>query len=481
MQMNEVKTSVTSRPSQARWLPGVSASRAPALLVLLCIWASPGCSPQARPPDILLITCDTLRPDHLGIYGYDRDTSPHLDRLFQNGAIFERSYTTEANTPPSVVSLLSGLYPQEHGVRIFYQRIRDDVQILPDLLPDTYQTAAFVSNVVLTDEAMGIAKRFDHYDDFVDEQEPLRPVYERRGERTSEAALAWLESEWDVDRPLFLWVHYIDPHGPYLPPEDTPASFDHEGTVPMEKDRIQSYQAEAGVTDALDYVDRYDEEIAHFDAALGALMEGYSARRPIEAALLLFTADHGESMIEHEKWFTHGYQVYEEIIRVPLLLSGPGVEPGRHSTPVSGVDVVPTLLRASGAPRPDNLPGVELQGAIPAGRVVEVEAFQSTHAWRAAIVGDSKWAFSTASSGVLRTRFYDLSRDPGELAAQTWEEAAPPPEGQLERALADPDRLRNAQSGRGTRGTRISGPKIDPRVNERQLEQLRALGYVEDN
>ena len=447
------------------------------LLAVACLGVA--CAEEG-PPDILLITCDTLRPDHLGLYGYERRTSPNLDELFQSGAIYERAYATEANTPPSVVSLLSGQHPQDHGVRIFYQLLRDEVQLLPDLLPDTYQTAAFVSNVVLTDEALGIGGRFDHYDDFVDEQEPKRVIYERRAERTTAAALRWLEDAWDPQRPLFLWVHYIDPHGPYRPPEAAPVRFDHEGSVPVENRRIQSYQAEAGISDALFYVDRYDEEIAYFDDSLGDLIEAYAARKSLEDALLAFTADHGESMLEHENWFTHGYQVYEEIIRVPLLLRGPGIEAGRHDALVSGVDLVPTLLRAAGVPSAPSLPGLPLQEPLPEDRVVEAEAFQATHSWRAALRGQSKWTFVTTPDGVAERRYYDLAEDPGEIAQREWSAGPTPPEAQVKRALADPDRPRSAGTGRGDRGVRLSAPKVDPRVSERQLEQLRALGYVGD-
>ena len=112
--------------------------------------------------DILLVTVDTLRPDHLGIYGYARATSPNLDRWFADGAIFERAYATEANTPPSVVSILTGLLPQEHRVRLFYQLLPQETRLVSELLPPAYQTAAFVSNIVLTDEALGAAGRFDH-------------------------------------------------------------------------------------------------------------------------------------------------------------------------------------------------------------------------------------------------------------------------------------------------------------------------------
>ena len=168
----------------------------PLALLALC-----ACSSEPA-GDILLITVDTLRPDHLGLYGYERATSPNIDRHFANAAIFERAYATSANTSPSVISILTGQLPHDHGVRKFYQLLSDDVQLVTDLLPDAYQTAAFVSNIVLTDEAMGIARYFDHYDDHVDERESTRKIFERSAQRTTDAALLWIAEHRDPERPL---------------------------------------------------------------------------------------------------------------------------------------------------------------------------------------------------------------------------------------------------------------------------------------
>ena len=334
----------------------------------LCAWAcrialalcacAVGCgSGPASSGDVLLISVDTLRPDHLESYGYERGTSPQLERWFEDGAIFERAYAAHASTPPSVVSILSGQYPPEHRVRLFFQLLPDETRVLPDWLPERYQSAAFVSNGVLTDEALGMAGRFDHYDDHVDERESSRKVFERSAGRTTDAALAWLATQRDPARPLFLWLHYNDPHGPYRAPDDAPARFSHEKRVPVQWRRIRDYQRDLGVADALDFVDRYDEEIAYVDAEIDRLLRGYAAHSDIDAALVVVTADHGESMIEHERWFTHGYEVYEEIIRVPLMLRGPGVVSGRFDEIVSSIDVAPTILRHLGIPQPKALPG----------------------------------------------------------------------------------------------------------------------------
>ena len=165
-------------------------------------------SDLATRPSLLLISIDTLRADHMGIYGYRRPTTPRIDAWFEGGQVFEAAYSTEANTSPSVVSFLTGLLPQSHGVRLLYQKIPPGVITIADLLREAgYQTAAVVSNLVLTAEAIGLDERFDHYDDFVDEEEPRRKIYERRASRTSDAAIAWLSGSRDRGRPSFLWVH----------------------------------------------------------------------------------------------------------------------------------------------------------------------------------------------------------------------------------------------------------------------------------
>ena len=312
---------------------------------------------------MLLVTIDTLRADHVGLYGYARPTTPRIDAWFREGRVFERAYSTEANTSPSIASVLTGLLPQEHGVRLLHQLLPERNRLLPDLLPARFQTAAVVSNSVLADEAMGMGRRFDHYDDFVDESEPYRRVFERSAEKTTEAAIRWLQEERVPGQPVFLWVHYIDPHGPYHPPPTWPRSFTHATPVPIDVTRLHAYQREPGVTDGLAYVDAYDEEIAYLDASLGRLLDVWASTMEPSRSLAILTADHGESMMEHERWFTHGYHVYEEIVRVPLLMRGAGVPPGRSRMLASGIDVAPTILRFAGVPVPANLRGEDLRAA----------------------------------------------------------------------------------------------------------------------
>lgn len=441
---------------------------------------APSALREGKAPGILLITVDTLRPDHLGIYGYPRRTSPNLDRWFADGAVFSPAYSTETHTAPSVVSILSGRYPQAHGVRMFFQLLPSDTLLLTDRLPSDYQTAAFVSNCALTDEAIGMAKRFDYYDDFVDEKEPYRLVYERNARRTTDAVLRWLEEYRDRSRPVFLWVHYIDPHGPYHPPDDRQLSFTHATPVPIDVERIPHWVREPSVTDGLDYVDAYDEEIAFLDVHMGRLLEAFSEAFDRDRSYMLFSADHGESMMEHEQWFMHGYHVYEELVRVPLMMRGPGIEAGRRRGPASGIDLVPTILGMAGVRVPADLPGLDLRRneIIESGRIVFAEASYSSLHWRAAIGTDSKWLvkLNGGQRSVLETLRYDLTVDTREIQ---------PLEGQPEddalRELLrlvrhDPDP--GGAPVRPERGSQLRGPKIASRADAQALEELRALGYV---
>jgi len=438
------------------------------------------CSPGPQ-RDLVLITVDTLRADHVGLYGYARDTTPELDAFFADGLVYERSYAAEASTPPSVVSLLSGRLPQEHRVRLFYQPLPPGIELLPDALPWRYRTAAFVSNTVLSEEALGIADRFDHYDDTLERRESSRRVWEREARATTDAALAWLARE-GGDAPLFLWLHYIDPHGPYAPPDDWPHRFDHEEPLPIDPARVPGYIAVPGESDARAYIDAYDDEIAYTDHHVARFLRDYAEHRPIEEALVVFTADHGESLLEHEKWFTHGYHVYDEVVRVPLMLRGPGVPEGRSRRLTSGVDLFETLLAfARGQPPVPGRADLRNPDSLPAGRVVYSEGSFSRRQRRAAVSGETKWVLqvSQATGRVLSRVRYDLARDPGETEGASWGGRDAVGARLLALAGADPDPA-GAPAREGEAGA-AGAQKVAPGVSEEARERLRALGYVESS
>jgi arylsulfatase A-like enzyme len=226
-------------------------------------------------------------------------------------------------------------------------------------------------------------------------------------------------------------------------------------------------------------VRRYDTEIAWTDHHVGRLLDELEKHVDAARSLFLLTADHGESMMEHERWFTHGYQVYDEIVRVPLLLRGPGVPPGRHHQLVSGVDIVPTVLGFAGRSVPEGLAGLDLRRPVTwdAERAVFAEGSERKRQWRTVVRGESKWIVGVQGEReVVDSRRYDLAADPLELAPRE-----PGADGALqlllERVATDPDPAGFPLEYR--EGRQLSAPKVRPDVSPAELEVLRSLGYAE--
>jgi arylsulfatase A-like enzyme len=454
-------------------------------VLLACVACAP--KPSAQPA-VLLISIDTLRPDHLGIYGYERDTSPAIDAWFEDGAVYERAFSTHATTPPSVTSLLTGRLPQEHRVRMFYQQITKRITTIPDLLPGSYQTAGFVGNGILSNEALGVGKRFGYFEDKVERAALYTQNVERSAESLTDAALRWLEEEHDPERPTFLWIHYMDPHSPYLPPETfEKRAFTHEAPVMVEADHlannnIQRSEAEEGAkVDALISVDAYDEEIAYTDSQIGRLLEGWARIADPENSLSILTADHGESMLEHQIYFAHGYQVYDEVVRIPMLVRAPSVQPGLNERLVSLVDVLPTVLGFALIETPPSLSGVDLRkSTADPDRTVFAETTYIDSHWRAAWSGDQKWMLQTEiwSAEPIEGFQYDLLTDPDELNPRPWDVASLGATAILANMKSDPDPAGMPNDRRAKRKVGQANHAAD--LLRGQLEKLRALGYVDD-
>jgi arylsulfatase A-like enzyme len=364
---------------------------------------------------------------------------------------------------------------------LFYQRLEDHVPTLADRLSARgYQTAAVVSNVVLTAEALGLDERFDHYDDFVDERESARKIYERSAARTTNAAIEWLRAHHDPARPHLLWVHYIDPHGPYRPPADKPTDFTHRDDVVVDPSRIPGYQRiPERMTDGLEYVDRYDEEIAYLDRELGRLLETYEKLGLADDAVIVLTADHGETMIEHEKLFSHGFHVWDAIMRVPLVIRRPDRVGRRVAEPVSLVDLVPTLLAYAGLDPPKDVDGHVLDQR-PANAPVSLEATRTQRLgqMRAAVIGEHKWFAQVGPNGRIVRRWYaDLNTDGDVETQHPW--PGDLPGGTLLESWVSEDPDPAGIPRRYEKGLQLRAPKVAPGRSEREIEALRALGYVE--
>jgi arylsulfatase A-like enzyme len=305
------------------WLPAV------ALVVASCARVPAG-------PDLLLVTIDTLRPDLLGCYGHDRPTTPTLDELAGRGVLFERAYSASPMTAPSHASLFSGLWPSEHGLlrngRLFDE---SNPTLAASFARAGYRTAAVIGARVLEHE-FGFARGFERFDD---EMGTDPKSVERSAREVVDSAIEVIE---DSDRrPLFLWVHCYDPHSPYEPPPLTrdlgPTAALGPRVWPSEEFRRR---------DLIERWRDYEAEIAGVDDQLARLLEAFEAG-PRER-IIAITSDHGEGLGDHD-YLEHGKHLWEEQLRVPLLLSGPGLEPGaRVAAPVGLVDLAATLAALAG-------------------------------------------------------------------------------------------------------------------------------------
>lgn len=439
--------------------------------------------PPTSGPHVLLISVDTLRADHMGLYGYRRPTTPRIDQFAKTSRVFDRAYATAPFTPPSVVSMLTGRYPYNHRVRMFWQRVTaENITIADHLRRIGYQTAAVVSNVVLSDDACGLGVRFEHYDDRVSEPEPRRPhMRERRAAGTTDAAITWLTGARDANKPSFLWVHYNDPHGPYTPPDDAPVDFTHDEPKFIAEDQLLDYVKEPDLLDGFEYVDRYDEEIAYVDREIGRLLDAYTSIGLADDALIILTADHGEQMMDGERFFfCHGYNVYESVIHIPLLVRFKSIPVRRVAQPVSIVDVMPTILDVVGLPIPGGLDGYSLARGIrqrppyAEGPDAEVKG----RLIRTFVYAERKIVLQHGRSNIPRRSWaYDLRSDP--------HESNPLPVDPAESAYVAMDRIIRGDpdpAGQPTsyaKGIRPTGAAVADHADHDALKTLRSLGYVE--
>jgi choline-sulfatase len=348
-------------------------------------WAS---TPQMPSPvSILLVTLDTTRADHLGCYGANFAATPNLDKLARKGVRFEEAISPAPLTLPSHASLLTGMVPRRHGVRnnaLF--RLGPEPELLASVLGrHGYSTAAFVSSVVL-DRITGLDRGFDRYDDTlrIGPRESF-DYQERAAIQTNDAVFRHLD---ELDEPFFLWVHYFDPHLPYVPPDP------YRGRFP---DRP------------------YDGEIAFMDEQFGRLLG--AVRKKKTSLLVVVAGDHGESLGEHGE-DAHGLFVYQATQRVPLIIAGPGVPRGKVVTARTGlVDVAPTLLDLLGLPPLSDVDGESvvplMRGKSLPPRAYELESLFPSYAYGWAplhglINGNYKYIQAP------RSELYRLSSDPNE-------------------------------------------------------------------
>lgn len=348
-------------------------------------------------PNVLLVTLDTTRADRIGPWNTQPNLTPHLDELAAAGIVFERAYAPVPLTLPSHASLMTGLYPPEHGLRVNsgLHRLSDGVPVLAEVLRQRgYRTGAFVGSFVL-DRRFGLDRGFDVYDDRMEEAHGPTPGDAhghkmRIGERVVDAALNWLHGS--RRKPFFCWVHLFDPHTPYSHREQ------------IFGDRFQERP--------------YDAGIAYVDLQVRRLWDDLRARRLDQETLIIVVGDHGESLGEHGER-THGFTLYNATVHVPLIIRRPGPPAAvrRVSTPVSIVDLYPTLIEELAPETKIACSGRSLLPACTGGALPAIPLYaESNHPFEEAGAAPlrglitERWKYVRSP----RPELYDLAHDPQE-------------------------------------------------------------------
>lgn len=372
-------------PSRSRYLLS-------ACSLAILSWSICGCGgtdETEAPPDILVICIDALRADHLGCYGYIRDTSPHIDALAKRSSIFETTWSASSWTKSAVPSLFTGLLPSEHRVfegshRDSQNRITSDVLdaqhvTLAEALKERgYRTAAFIKNAQLR-AFLGFDQGFDLYLEDAGDADEIVTSF-----------LQWYEDRQGT--PSFAYLHILDPHWPYRPRPPFDTRFGST-TSDMDfatkkyralRDGINSGETVPAVNDLTRMVELYDGLICQVDHALSRVFEAFD--RLEDPPVVIITADHGEEFFENGK-IGHGHSLSERLLRIPLIFSVPGHSPGRHRLPCSLIDLFPTVCALANADAPNYISGRDLFAPEePRGpRVVVAERrFSNRHliAWR---------------------------------------------------------------------------------------------------
>jgi arylsulfatase A-like enzyme len=458
------------------------------LLPVVGLLLSNGCASPPPPTSVLLITIDTLRADHLGVYGYRRATSPRIDALAREGVLFERAYATVPRTTQSVASLLTGLYPKNHRARGLFSVLPAGNTTLAEILKAKgYVTWAVVSNIFLQ-PGKGFEQGFDSYSN------PRSRWDGDSSAQITDEALGRLRDA--GDRPFFLWAHYLDPHWTYAPEGEFATKFDTDYRPTQAMRELQAGKTQKGdiiFHNQLSEGDRhhlvalYDGEIAQVDTQIGRLLEGIPAAQR-QRLLIVLASDHGESLCEHDYCYAHGETLYDDTLRVPLIMLLPGrILPGqRFAGNVSLMDVAPTVLRLLGLGDRPGMDGIPLfstgSGApgLSSGRefLFAETDYQLIHSanprffipgvkgrWSGVRKNLEKLIQIPRPEGALKEAF-DLAADPAELNPLPVSGIS---QGEsLSRAL-----------GIWTDYQEGAGENLEENLTPEQRERLRSLGYLQ--
>ncbi|MGC1872610.1 MAG: sulfatase-like hydrolase/transferase [Acidobacteriaceae bacterium] len=394
-----------------------------------------------KPINVVLITLDTVRADHLHCYGYQKIKTPNIDALAASGVMFEKAVAQTPLTQPSHASMFTGENPNVHNVRDTggFALQPSSVTMATILERHGWDTAGFISASVLT-RLFGFNQGFATYDDQLDHRNSRDPVSTRAANVTADHAIHWLQQQ--SDKPFFLWVHFYDAHFPYDPPAEFREQYPE---------------------------DPYDAEIAFEDQQVGRVLDAVKQKSPAQKTLIVLLSDHGEGLGDHGE-YEHGVFLYDSTVRIAWIMAGPGVPAGLHvQQQAREIDLLPTVLDLMGGRASSAVQGTSLVPAfsgktVPSNFSYEETLYPKINMGWSELRGihTARWMYIRAP----RPELYDLDQDPGELNNVI--DAHPKEYRELDAQLKKASRL-------GGSGTETVAFK---QMDEQTMNQLKSLGYT---
>ncbi len=489
------RSSLTSRTSPTGLAARTALTALAGAFCLVGLAGLVGCGGLEPPPrpNVIVLLVDTLRAQDLGAYGYDRPTSPHLDALAEKSFLFEQARAQAPCTFPSVNSILTGLPPSRFaGQPDGHMGIPDGIATLPAILrAHGYATAAVSASPIVRATPSnfnphgGFEPGFEHFDE---------SCLWRTATCVRDQAFEQIDA---LPRPFFLYLHFMDPHGPYRPRKEWPRQFavePYDGPEAVQKGNPNPIAKRIAAGEVFPqgsperahiahFHDLYDDEIAFFDDALGKFLDGLTDRGLLDNTVVVLLADHGEAFYEHGQ-IKHCHTVYDNEVHVPLLIRLPraieATGPRRVAAPAASFDLTPTLLDYLQIEPPETLPGTSLRSAIEGRGAASGEEGDGKNGEGGPRIVVSEWAGARAASDgrfklILRARagrpeLYDLASDPGE----TRNLIRDPRHRQTARRLGrEISRwVRQEAAAARERGE-------ESRWSDRVMDRLRSLGYVQ--
>ena len=456
--------------------------RAPALALGLlslsavawgCTRAPKPAAAAAAPSNVIVILVDTLRADKMGTYGYQkRPTTPNFDRFAKGGVVWENTISQNAWTVPSVASLFTGVDPQAHRALNFKQGEKlatDTISDAHDTLAESfkgrgYSTLAWIKSTVIS-TSHGYSQGFDKFEIVGGKDQ----AWGHSARDLNDAAIPGIKAAHTAGKPFYAYLHYMDPHSPYKAPEPWYSKYKGSYTGSMDGAHVQLEAAfKAGTVTAADWEHElalYDAEVEYWDTQFGRLWGELEAAGVTKNTLVLVTADHGEAFGEHQNVF-HGH-LYQENIRIPMVMRGPGVKPGRMAADAQSIDIPPTLAELFKLPKGRVWQGKSMVGAM-GGGAGHTDVLYSEYAGHRAAIEPSTRLKLILGDGPCK--LFDLKADPLERTNLCASRPA-----DMARIKAGMDQRFAAAQASG----KTYGQGTADAVSPEQCEMLKALGYLD--